>query len=1445
MHLFNPCLWAHNKSYLSKDFFRRKRRTDFPACSSSSAVNAPRRRRIVSYVVDYASHFVSVLKLSYEPRARTVRRGLTAESVLIQRRESGAFRRPTALACEGILPRHRISSLLIPTRSGSIPRSGSLDFSRAGAAGRDESDKVTHTTPACQSDGLASPYCAIVRARRLVPLPAAGVVIVQLVGCALGAQMRGGTEFGLGTSARRSARVQLEAQHRGGPAVLSPALDRQNIQVTRRGGVPFGVPEPVHLGEFYLSSVFCEALHSYPAKADENEDDVCVVFVGGKAVPADRDFPGCNWAAGKSRSETEGAGTANPVRKGNDGSDEGAPKPPRAWTKTKRAVEGPARRLTLPELAPRQTYARGGDLLPGVERSTCGALDGTDEGNRAVPADRDFPGCNWAAGKSRSETEGAGTANPVRKGNDGSDEGAPKPPKGAKLKGPKARARAREAGPRAPTHSKRRKRRNVLIQDTSVDKRCNELRERKGRRVNRMSMSTSKLSNASVPNPRDGEGEMRGQRHEEGEQAAQAPHPKPGCAEQLGTRVKECEGTSMRQQQYARTQIRVEQDGAESTDFHSELEEERERRGERITISLRTDDTDKVAMPSCRSSSTGGVPPSTTSSQVVIPQWSRPQAVKCSVPDDDNQAPRGAGVDVNVRSNPRPAMFERRVEVTDAVTKQSAYGDVRDETGAMPSTRRLPRGQEPHQSEMEAVSRESRVSRVLVKEVLKRKAPYRRRQPPHLEVQKTQRRRSSNDLNEGARPTNDVREARRGRRRRARHSADAPWRNARGIVTETNSLSSCTSNGLCAGPSKSGDLDGRGVPQNNAAPGAQKAERYRWTRRLRERKLTMDEAPMHARRVHTYTSPGGWSSVIDGLQPRGLQARRRTRGNETRTKNEAPAYHDDNGAPAKHGSGYGPSNPQFCRRERDRRRTGASCPSTNFEGTVARGSEGHMRMPTDEVAAYSSNYGSREYESANGSRKMLNDVVDMDKAAAQAPTANGRERRRTRKRKGRRHMKHATVTRVARRVRYDSGCGARKQRNDILEADDSCSGKLLVDEKCGRTQKGQNGTSRERDEDEDEGHPHVTVTTGNAPKRTRPRARRERNNIAGRGSRTSELPMDEGAGAHEGRAGERLGARRKRNDIAGAPARTRGERESGYGARKERNDITGRDSCASELPVGKGAGAQGEGARWHDRSLLQRRRRALGTATTPEHCTGHGTRMKGSAPALQERGARDRGALRVTAGERPMQRVKVDAKRSQRCDLHGDKCTARPGMKCEAARKGDVPPRGKEASVVRIDRGTAPKGPDGRVPSGQTWMRDRNVDARRVWPIDASSSPTGGDALESGEAWNETGGRDRQRSLEDEVDDEESLSPSTRRGERTEPSVAVPARRLTLPELASAETGMLLLQERKGLISSTEVVEVAFGAVAGWDALGGLTWLLFSRIGHRYYLWHDFVNEFV
>ncbi|KAJ7762313.1 hypothetical protein DFH07DRAFT_771100 [Mycena maculata] len=68
---------------------------------------------------------------------------------------------------------------------------------------------------------------------------------------------------------------------------------------------------------------------------------MCVVFVGGKAVPADQDFPGCNGAAGESGSEMEDVGTADPVHKGNNGSDEGALKPPKRGRKKR----GPARKL--------------------------------------------------------------------------------------------------------------------------------------------------------------------------------------------------------------------------------------------------------------------------------------------------------------------------------------------------------------------------------------------------------------------------------------------------------------------------------------------------------------------------------------------------------------------------------------------------------------------------------------------------------------------------------------------------------------------------------------------------------------------------------------------------------------------------------------------------------------------------------------------------------------------------------------------------------------------------------------------------------------------------------------------------------------------------------------------------------------------------------------------
>ncbi|KAJ7474403.1 hypothetical protein B0H11DRAFT_1918434 [Mycena galericulata] len=84
-------------------------------------------------------------------------------------------------------------------------------------------------------------------------------------------------------------------------------------------------------------------------------------------------------------------------------------------------------------------------------------------GGKAVPADRDFPDCEGAAGKDGSETERAGTANPVHKGHDRSDERDPKPPNGAKLREPKAHARAREAGPRAPTQLSDEKRKRKMF----------------------------------------------------------------------------------------------------------------------------------------------------------------------------------------------------------------------------------------------------------------------------------------------------------------------------------------------------------------------------------------------------------------------------------------------------------------------------------------------------------------------------------------------------------------------------------------------------------------------------------------------------------------------------------------------------------------------------------------------------------------------------------------------------------------------------------------------------------------------------------------------------------------------------------------------------------------------------------------------------------------------
>ncbi|KAJ7481253.1 hypothetical protein B0H11DRAFT_2420405 [Mycena galericulata] len=229
-----------------------------------------------------------------------------------------------------------------------------------------------------------------------------------------------------------------------------------------------------------------------------DESRSCVVFVGGKAVPADRDFPACAETAGKGGSESERAGTANPVHKGHDGSDERDPKPPKrekkgrdsgrvgskkaAGTKEKTREEvfrsgdatwrekgepmwlprradrvyatplpwlplRPARKLALPELAP-SNRAYGACGIRGRDESrSCVVF----VGGKAVPADRDFLACAETAGKGGSESERAGTANPVHKGHDGSDERDPKPPKGAKLREPKARARAREAGPRAPT----------------------------------------------------------------------------------------------------------------------------------------------------------------------------------------------------------------------------------------------------------------------------------------------------------------------------------------------------------------------------------------------------------------------------------------------------------------------------------------------------------------------------------------------------------------------------------------------------------------------------------------------------------------------------------------------------------------------------------------------------------------------------------------------------------------------------------------------------------------------------------------------------------------------------------------------------------------------------------------------------------------------------------
>ncbi|KAJ7184996.1 hypothetical protein C8R46DRAFT_1026818 [Mycena filopes] len=155
----------------------------------------------------------------------------------------------------------------------------------------------------------------------------------------------------------------------------------------------------------------------------------------------------------------------------------------------------------------------------------------------------------------------------------------------------------------------------------------------------------------------------------------------------------------------------------------------------------------------------------------------------------------------------------------------------------------------------------------------------------------------------------------------------------------------------------------------------------------------------------------------------------------------------------------------------------------------------------DEVPTCSSNYGSREYESTNGARRTLNDVTDVDKAAAQAPTANGRERRRARKREATRHMKHATVTRLVRRVRYDGGCGARN-RTTTLRGTTAARASCLWMKESGTTSL-------------DEAAARASHLWTRAPAHTRRERKsgygacKERNDIAGRGSRTSKLPVDE------------------------------------------------------------------------------------------------------------------------------------------------------------------------------------------------------------------------------------------------------------------------------------------------------------------------------------------------
>ncbi|KAJ7482856.1 hypothetical protein B0H11DRAFT_1914941 [Mycena galericulata] len=123
---------------------------------------------------------------------------------------------------------------------------------------------------------------------------------------------------------------------------------------------------------------------------DETEGQSCVVFVGGKAVPAD-DFPDCEEAAGKDGSESERAGTANPVHKGHNGSDERDPKPPKgAKLRAEGSCEGERSGPEGPNTAERRKQSETKTLVMRIRcRRTMKRIKCSDNKCRAALRDAD------------------------------------------------------------------------------------------------------------------------------------------------------------------------------------------------------------------------------------------------------------------------------------------------------------------------------------------------------------------------------------------------------------------------------------------------------------------------------------------------------------------------------------------------------------------------------------------------------------------------------------------------------------------------------------------------------------------------------------------------------------------------------------------------------------------------------------------------------------------------------------------------------------------------------------------------------------------------------------------------------------------------------------------------------------------------------------------------